>query len=290
MSNPLILVTGATGKQGGAVANHLLQHDFQVRALVRNLTSPATRALANRGVEIVQGDLDDRKSLESAVAGAYGVFSVQAFSEADFDLEVRQGKSIAQVAKAAGVEHFIYSSVGSADKQTGVPHFDSKAKVEAYIKEIGIPATILRPVFLMENWEMFGHDSILNGTLIQPLNAETKLQQVSVNDVGAFAAMAFAKRSEWIDRAVDIAGDDATMTETAAIFSFIIGRPVNYVRLPWEQFQQFSGEELTIMYRWLENVGYSADISARRKEYPNLMTLEQYLQNNNWVGSVATKS
>jgi uncharacterized protein YbjT (DUF2867 family) len=290
MSNPLILVTGATGKQGGAVLKHLLQQNFPVRALVRNLTAPAAKSLADRGVEIVQGDLDDQESLESAVAGAYGVFSVQAFYEADFDLEVRQGKLIAQVAKAAGVEHFVYSSVGSADKLTGVPHFDSKAKVEAHIKEIGIPATILRPVFLMENWEMFGRDSILNGTLMQPLNAETKLQQVSVNDVGAFAAMAFANRSEWIDRAVDIAGDEATMAETAAIFSFIIGRPVNYVQLPWEQFQQFSGEELTIMYRWLENVGYSADISARQKEYPTLTTFEQYLQNNNWVGAISTKS
>jgi uncharacterized protein YbjT (DUF2867 family) len=290
MSTHLILVTGATGKQGGAVVKHLLQQNFPVRALVRNLESPAVKSLADRGVEIIQGDLDNAESLELAVVGAYGVFSVQAFSETDFDLEVRQGKLIAQIAKAAGVEHFIYSSVGSADKQTGVPHFDSKAKVEVYIKEIGIPATILRPVFLMENWEMFGRDSILNGTLMQPLSPETKLQQVSVNDVGAFAAMAFAKRSEWIDRAIDIAGDEATMTETAALFSFIVGRPVNYVQLPWEQFQQFSGEELTIMYRWLENTGYSADISARRKEHPALTTLDQYLQDNNWVGAVATKS
>jgi uncharacterized protein YbjT (DUF2867 family) len=289
MINPLILVTGATGKQGGAVAKHLLQQNFQVRAMVRNLTSPAAKALADRGVELVQGDFDDRESLERAVAGAYGVFSVQAFVDDDFDLEVRQGTAIAKIAKAAGVEHFVYSSVGSADKNTGVPHFDSKAKVEAYIQEIGIPATILRPVFLMENWEMFGRDSILNGTLMQPLSPETKLQQVSVNDVGAFAAIAFAKPSEWIGRAIDIAGDEATINETAAIFSQTIGRSVNYVQLPWEQFQQFSGEELTIMYRWLENVGYSADISTRQKEYPNLMTLKQYLQNNNWAGAISTK-
>jgi uncharacterized protein YbjT (DUF2867 family) len=290
MSNLSILVTGATGKQGGAVVNHLLQHNFQVRALVRNLAAPAAKALADRNVQVVQGDLDNAESLEQAVTGADGVFSVQAFSDDNFDLEVHQGKLIAKIAKAAGVKHFVYSSVGSTDKNTGVPHFDSKAKVEAYIKEIGIPATILRPVFLMENWEMFGRDSILNGTLMQPLSSETKLQQVSVNDVGAFAAIAFAKPSEWIGQEVDIAGDGATMTETAAIFSQIVGRPVNYVQLPWEQFQQFSGEELTIMYRWLENVGYSADISTRRKEYPNLMTLKQYLQNNSWAGAISTRA
>lgn len=277
MNNPLVLVTGATGKQGGAVAKHLLRRNFQVRALVRNPASSAAKLLADQNVEIVQGDFDDRESLERSIAGAYGVFSVQTFTEDDFDLEVRQGNAIASVAKTAGVEHFVYSSVGSADRKTGVPHFDSKAKVEAYIKEIELHYTILRPVFLMENWEEFGRDSILSGTLAQPLKPETKLQQISVNDVGAFAAMAFEKPSEWIGRAVDIAGDEATMTETAAIFSRIIGRHVNYVQLPWEQFQQFAGEELTTMYRWFDSVGYSADISARRREYPDLMTLEQYL-------------
>lgn len=286
MSNRLILVTGATGKQGGAVAKHLLQRDFQVRALVRNPASPTAKSLAEQGLEIVRGDFDDEESLKQAVAGAYGVFSVQTFTEDDFDLEVRQGNAIAQAAKMAGIEHFIYSSVGSADLKTGVPHFDSKAKVEAYIQEIGLPYTILRPVFLMENWEMFGRDSILQGTLAQPLKPETKLQQVSVNDVGAFAAIAFEMPKEWMGKAVDIAGDEATMTETAAIFSRVIGRPVNYVQLPWEQFQQFTGEEMTIMYRWFDNVGYSADISARRKEYPDLMTLEKYLQNNSWNGAV----
>jgi uncharacterized protein YbjT (DUF2867 family) len=290
MSNLSILVTGATGKQGGAVVNHLLQHNFQVRALVRNLAAPAAKALADRNVQVVQGDLDNSESLEQAVTGADGVFSVQAFSDDNFDLEVHQGKSIAKIAKAAGVKHFVYSSVGSADKNTGVTHFDSKAKVEAYIKAIEIPATILCPVFLMENWEMFGRDSILNGTLMQPLSPETKLQQVSVNDVGAFAAIAFANPNEWIGRDIDIAGDEATMTETAAIFSQIVGRPVNYVQLPWDKFQQFSGEELTIMYRWLENVGYSADISTRQKEYPNLMTLKQYLQNNSWAGAISTRA
>jgi uncharacterized protein YbjT (DUF2867 family) len=284
MSNSSILVTGATGKQGGAVAKHLLQSNFHIRVLVRNLESPVAKSLANKGVEIVRGDFDDYESLERACTGVHGVFSVQTFTEDDFELEVRQGTAIAKAAKASGVEHFVYSSVGSANRQTNVPHFDSKSKIEEYIQEIGIPFTILRPVFLMENWEMFGRDSILKGTLVQPLKPETKLQQVSVNDVGAFAAMAFEKPSEWMGRAVDLAGDEMTMTETAAIFSRVIARPVNYVQLPWEQFQQFAGEELTIMYQWFERVGYSADIAARQKEYPNLTTLEQYLKYNNWAG------
>jgi uncharacterized protein YbjT (DUF2867 family) len=283
MSNPLILVTGATGKQGGAVTKHLLQSNLRVRALVRNLESPVAQSLAAQGVEIVRGDFDDYESLERSLTGVYGVFSVQTFTEDDFALEVRQGTAIAKAAKASGVEHFVYSSVGSANLKTGIPHFDSKAKIEEYIQEIGLPHTILRPVFLMENWEMFGRDSILEGKLVQPLKPETKLQQVSVNDLGAFAVMAFEKPNEWIGRAVDLAGDEMTMTETATTFSHVIGHPVNYIQLPWEQFQQFAGEELTIMYQWFDRVGYSADIAARRKEYPNLTTLKQYLQNNNWA-------
>jgi uncharacterized protein YbjT (DUF2867 family) len=282
MSNQLILVTGATGKQGGAVVTHLLQQNFQVRALVRNSASDAAQMLAARGVELMSGDFDDYASLERAVKGVYGVFSVQTFSEDDFDLEVRQGTAIAQVAKAAGVEHFVYSSVGSAHLKTGIPHFDSKAKIEEYIQELGLPCTIIRPVFLMENWEMFGRDSILNGVLAQPLQAETKLQQVSVNDLGAFVAMAFEKPAEWIGYSIDLAGDELTMTETAEVFSQVIGKPVQYMQLPWEKFQQFAGEELTIMYRWFDTVGYSADVAARRQDYPQLMTLKQYLQNGNW--------
>lgn len=283
MTNPLILVTGATGRQGGAVIRHLLERNFQVHALVRNPSASAAQALALKGVKLVQGDLNDVESLEQALIGVYGVFSVQSFSEEDFDLEVRQGIALAQAALSLRIKHFIYSSVGSANQETGVPHFDSKAKVEAYIQNSGLPYTILRPVFLMDNWQMFGRDSILSGTLVQPLHPDTKLQQISADDVGAFAAIAFEHPQDWLGRGVDLAGDEATMTETAAIFSRVLGRPVEYVQVPWDQFQQMVGKEGGIMYRWFEDVGYAADIAARRRDYPALMTFEQYLRNNNWT-------
>lgn len=283
MSDRPILVTGATGKQGGAVIRHLLEHHFPVQALVRNPSGSAAQALADKGVELIQGDLNDAESLEQAMRGVYGVFSVQTYSEEDFDLEVRQGVALAQIAKAMNVEHFIYSSVGSANQRTGVPHFDSKAKVEDYIRSVGLPYTILRPVFLMENWELFGRDSILNGTLAQPLDPQTKLQQISVDDIGAFAAIAFEHPNEWLGKAIDLAGDEATMTDTAAIFSRVVNRPIEYVQVAWEQFQQMVGAELTTMYRWFEAVGYSADIAARRTDYRALTTLEQYLRKNHWV-------
>src|ERR687886_2667436 len=140
----LILVTGATGKQGGAVARSLLDRGFRVRALTRDPQRPEAQALTEQGAEVVQGDMEDRSAIDRVLEGAYGVFSVQNFWETGYDREVRQGKTVAEAAKAAGVEHFVYSSVGSAHRQTGIPHFDSKWEVEEHIRQIGLPYTILR--------------------------------------------------------------------------------------------------------------------------------------------------
>jgi uncharacterized protein YbjT (DUF2867 family) len=126
----LILVCGATGKQGGVVARSLLDRGFQVRALTRDPQKPATQALREQGAEVVQGDMEARSSLDQVlVEGVYGVFSVQNFWETGYDREVQQGKTVADAAKAAGVEHIVYSSVGSAHRQTGIPHFESKAEL-----------------------------------------------------------------------------------------------------------------------------------------------------------------
>src|SRR5919199_5871491 len=140
----LILVTGATGKQGGAVARTLLDRAFRVRALTRDPQRPEAQALTEQGAEVVQGDMEDRSAMNRVLEGAYGVFSVQNFWETGYDREVQQGKTVAEAAKAAGVEHFVYSSVGSAHRQTGIPHFDSKWEVEEHIRQIGLPYTILR--------------------------------------------------------------------------------------------------------------------------------------------------
>ena len=122
----LILVVGATGNQGGAVARSLLDRGFRVRGLTRNPQKPEAQALTEQGAEVVQGDMEDRSAMERVLEGAYGVFSVQNFWEAGYDHEVKQGKTVANAAKAAGVEHFVYSSAGSAHRQTGIPSFDSK--------------------------------------------------------------------------------------------------------------------------------------------------------------------
>lgn len=280
-----IFVTGSTGKQGGAVARHLLDKGYPVRALTRHPDKPAARELAAAGAQIVHGDLDDPSSYRSALSGAYGVFSVQNFWESGYDGEVREGIALADAAKAAGVKHFVYSSVASAQRKTGLSHFESKWNIEQHIRAIGIPHTILRPVFFMDNWQVFGREYILAGTLSMPLSPSTNLQQIAVDDIGAFAALAFEQPDRWFGREMDIAGDNPTMEDVAAAFGRVIGRPVQYVQMPWEQFQATAGEEQTKMLRWFEGVGYDADIAAVRREHPALLDFESYLRRAGWAGA-----
>ena len=281
----LIVVTGATGKQGGAVARSLLDRGFRIRAFTRNPQKPEAQALAARGAEVVQGDMEeDRSAMERALEGAYGVFSVQNYWETGYDGEVQQGKTVADAAKAAGVEHFVYSSVGSAHRQTGLSHFESKWEVENHVRELDLRYTILRPVFLMQNWEMM-RGMVLGGTLAQPLDPDKPFQQVAVEDIGAFAAIAFENPDRWIGREVDLAGDEPTMPEIAETFGRVIGREVSYYQVPWDQFEEQMGEEITVQYRWLNDMGYEADIAALQQEYPELTTFERYLRAHGWEGA-----
>jgi uncharacterized protein YbjT (DUF2867 family) len=280
----LIVVAGATGKQGGAVAHSLLDRGYRVRALTRDPHKPQAQALADQSAEVVQGDMEDHSSIERALEGAYGVFSVQNFWESGYDGEVRQGKTVADAAKAAGVEHFVYSSVGSAHRQTGLSHFESKWEIEEHVREIGLPYTILRPVWFMQNWEMM-HEMVLGGTLAQPLERDKLFQQVAVEDVGAFATIAFENPNRWIGREVDLAGDEQTMPEIAETFGRVMGREVSYYQVPWDQFEEQMGEEFTVQYRWFNDVGYEADIAALQQEYPELTSFERYLRTHGWEGA-----
>ena len=278
----LILVSGATGQQGGAVARSLLKRGFPVRALTRSPEKPEAQALAEGGAELVWGDLENRASLDQALEGVHGVFSVQNFWESGYEREVQQGKTLADAAKAAGVRHVVYSSVGSAHRKTGISHFDSKWEVEEHKRQINLPCTILRPVFFMQNWEMMREQILENGTLAQPLDPDKPFQQINAEDIGAFAALAFENPDEWLGREVDLAGDELTMPEIAETMSQVTGRKISYYQVPWDQFREQMGKEYAVMYEWFNEVGYEADILALRREYPELTTLEQYLRGHGW--------
>ena len=277
----VILVSGATGQQGGVVARNLLERGFTVRALTREPEKSESRELADLGADVVGGDLEDRTSIERVLDGVYGVFSVQTFMDTGVEGEVRQGVALADAARAAGVEHLVYSSVGSAHRETGIPHFESKWEVEEHVRASGVPYTVVRPVFFMQNWE-FMREPILGGTLPQPLDPDRPFQMIDAEDIGVFVAMAFEDPGTWIGREVDIAGDELTMPEIAGTFSRVIGRNVDYFQVPWEGFEEQMGEEYAIMYRWFNDYGYEANIAALRDEHPALISLEQYLRGHGW--------
>ncbi len=272
----VILVTGATGHQGGAVLRHLQQKGFAVRALTRDPNQPAARALVGHGTEVIRGDLDDDGSLARAVDGVSGIFSVQA-TQAGGEPETRQGIALADAAKRARVGHIVYSSVGSADQHTGIPHFESKFRIEEHVRGTGLRYTILRPVYFMENWLRM-RDPIESGVLALPLSPEARLQMIAVDDIGAIATMAFEKPGHWQGRAVELAGDELSMNELAQSFSRMTGHHVAYQQMPWDEFERQTGPAITEMYRWFENTGYHADIGALRQEYPNLTGFERWLQ------------
>jgi uncharacterized protein YbjT (DUF2867 family) len=279
----LIVVAGATGRQGGAVARRLLsQGTWRVRGLTRDPAKLAARALADMGVEMVRADFNDRASLDRAFEGAYGVFSMQNFWETGYEMEVRQGKNTADAAAAAGVQHLVYDSVGGADRNTGIPHFESKWEVERHIRTLGLPYTVFRPVFFMENFNTQSYrDSILDGRLAFGLQPETKLQMIAVEDIGAFVAMAFANRDRFLSQGIEIGGDVLTMPEVASHFGGVLGRPVEFVQLPLDEMREAS-PEWAVMLEWFETRGYRANVEELRRMHPGLLTFPQWLERSDW--------
>ncbi len=283
------MVAGATGQQGGAVARHILKlPGFTVRAMTRDSSKPAARALERAGAELFQGSLDDPGAVRRAMEGTWGAFSVQNFMEAGYEREIQQGKTTVDAAKAAGVQHFVYSSVVSADRKTGIPHFESKWQIEQHLVRSGLSYTILRPAFFMQNWYTYSREPILNGTVTLPLTPQTGLQQISVEDIGAFAARVFQNPGQWANRAIEMATEELTMQQVAETLTRVLGRPVRYVQIPWEQFRQKAGEEMTKMYRWFQDVGYHVDLAAARKDLLTRTTLEQVLRQQDWKTAETT--
>jgi uncharacterized protein YbjT (DUF2867 family) len=279
-----ILVTGATGNQGGSVARELLASGYRVKAMTRNPTSEAAQALAAQGAELIGADLDDPSSLEKALADLWGVFAVQNTWEAGVEREEEQGKRIAEIARRQGVQHYVYSSVGSAHRSTGIPHFDNKRRVEETVRGLGFPSyTILRPVFFMENWiSPWFKPGIDQGKLMVGLRPETVLQMIAVEDIGRYGRLAFERHQELNGRAIDIAGDQLTMPQMASILSEITGRQITFERVPLEQVREFS-EDFALMLEWFDAVGYNADIVALEEQYGMRPTrLQEWAKQQIW--------
>lgn len=264
--NKVILVTGATGTQGSAVVRSLTKRGWKVRGLTRNPDTEKADLLRQMHVEVVRGDLSDPKSVRKYLDDVYGVFSVQNFWEHGFDIEVKQGKDLADIAKDAAVNHFVYSSVGSAHRNTHLSHFESKWEIEEYIRASGIPYTIFRPVFYMDNF-LAMKDQILEGKLILGVEPNVPFQMIASKDIGEFVEAAFAEPDVYLGKSIDIAGDEKTLPEIAEIFSKETGRTVSYIKLDMDDFEKKMGHEYARMVEWFNNVGYDVNIDQLKDTY-----------------------
>jgi len=280
----LVLVTGATGKQGGACVEALLTRGHQVRALTRNSASPAANRLRERGVEITVGDFSDRDSLMRAARGADAVYAMSTPYEQGAEKETGQGITITNAARAARVGHFVYSSVASANRGTGVGHFHGKYTVEKHLQASGVPYTIVAPVFFMENllqpWTL---PSLRQGKLTMALPASRRLQQITVADIGAFVAAVIERSDTVFGRRFDIAGDELTGDQAAAILSKVTGREIRYEGFPPEVLRAQS-EDMARMFGWFDSTGYAADIKNLRRDFPEVTwhAFEQWAREQDW--------
>ena len=265
--NKIVLITGATGRQGGAVARELLARRYRVRAMTRHPHGQNAQELGRLKAEIVEGDFDDPQSLAEAAKGVWGVFAMFNTMEAGVEREEEQGKQFATLCKEAGVSHFVYSSVASSDRRTGIPHFDNKWRIEETVRQLGFPSyTILRPVFFMENflspWLLPGLEE---GRITLPLGPETVLQMIAVGDIGRYGAWAFEHHHKLNGRAIEIAGDERTMLETARIIAAAAERRIVFDPASLDEFRILN-EDIAAMLEWFDAVGYDVDIQALARE------------------------
>jgi uncharacterized protein YbjT (DUF2867 family) len=280
-----VLITGATGRQGGAVIRQMLPKGWKLRALTRNPGSAAGRALLRQGIEVVAGDLEEPESLGRAVEGAYGVYSVQDYWAVGARREVQQGKNLADAARKADVQHFVYSSVGVAERNSGIDHWDTKWEVEKHIRKIGLPATMLRPVAFMENYYIDQVEiALLKGKLMDPIRADKPYQTIATEDIGSFVPLAFDRPEKFIGLELEIAGSELTNREAAEVFSRVLGKRVKFQRLPMPLVRLVLGKEFYQMFLWFNAKGFKADIAELRSKYPDakLQTLEEWLRNEGW--------
>ena len=276
-----VVITGSTGKQGGAVARGLLERGHKVRAVTRDPNSSHAKSLAHGGATLVAASLDDSAAIKKALEGATSLFAMTTPSGGT-DAETRQGIAAADAAKATGV-HLVFTSVGSANRQTGVPHFDSKYEVEKHIAKIGVRATILAPVSFMENL-YFIKEQLAKGIYAAALPPTRELAQVAVADIGAVAVRVLEDAGRFAGKRFDLAGDELNGNDAMAILSRVTGRSFSYYQVPLDVIRQRMGEDAVKMYEWFDRVGFTVDRAALRREFPDVAfrDFESWAKTQDW--------
>lgn len=259
-------VLGATGAQGGAVVRALLEAGAAVRGITRRTDSRAALRLADAGVQVVAADLSDEASVARAFIGVDGAYALTTPFEDGPEAEIAQGRTILAAALAAQVPHLVFSSVADADQHTGIPHFESKAAVEAELARSGLSYTIVGPSYFYDNM-LGGLDDLRAGVFELPLPADAPLQQLSRRDLGRFVAAVLTEPDPVRGARIDLASDEPTGRQMATALSTTLGRPVELVtRDP----ALITSTDMRAMFTFLASGGYTVDIPALHQQYPQI--------------------
>jgi len=261
-----VLVLGATGGQGGAVAGALMRAGRLVRAFVRDPGSAAARRLAAAGAQLAAGEFTDRDALAAAMRGSAAAFALTTPFESGPDGEVVQGQAIIHAAGTAELPHLVFSSVAGATAGTGVPHFESKAAVERALAASGLPHTVVAPTYFYDN-ALGGYQDLLGGTLELPLPAGHRLQQLDRPDLGAFVELVLRDPRPFAGRRIELASDAPTPPQMCQALSDALARPVRYRETPMAAVRRGS-PDMAAMWEFLRGRGYQADIDALHRDYP----------------------
>ncbi len=284
-SERLIAVSGATGAQGGATARALLRGGCAVRALTRRPSSPAADELHRLGAEVVYAEYTDPASLRAALADTTSLFAMTTPFETDVAGEVCQGIAMLDAAAATGtVEHIVFTSAANADRGTGIPHFDSKHRLEQHLATLDVPWTVIAPAAFMdqytEEWTLQG---LRSGVFGRPMPADKPLALIPAQDIGAFAALVLNRPGEFTGQRIDIASDERTGEEIATILGTACGREVAFQQFPIEYAEAHS-PDLAAMFRYFSDVGLEVDIAGLRRAYPEVgwHSLANWAQARSW--------
>jgi len=276
----MIVVVGVTGRQGQQVSRYLLQQGWQVRGLTRNPSSQKAVALKQLGVELVQANTDDLASLNSALQNAYGVYNMQPPVSGKMEIEIRQGKNVAEAARKAGIQHLVYGSAGPSHTKTGIEQWDAKIEITEAMQALGLPLTTLRPMAFMELMTdpTYYPQSSTWYTMPKLAGWNTKIPWLSVQDLGVIAAKVFANPEIYVGQDIRLASDVQSLAECRRIYQQVRGRAPSTFPMPFFLFKRFVGEDIPNMWRWLASNPVNLDPGETHRLHPEAMTVKTWLQ------------
>lgn len=280
-----VLVTGATGQQGGSVARALLEGGHTVRAMTRNPGSDEAKGLKRLGAELVEGDFTEPKTIQEAADGVDAAYAMSTPYEDGPEAETEQGKQLVTALDEAGVGHIVYSSVAGARDETGIPFFDSKVPVEDCVSEdCDATHTIVAPVFFRENLRAEDMiEQVKEGKFTMALSEDTPLQTIAVDEIGRFVRYAIENPDELGDERIEIASDELTGPEMAARLADATGQRLTFSELPLKDLKD-ENPGFGIMFEWFEEEGYSVDIARLKQSYPRMswQTFDEWANDQDW--------